>query len=57
MPLLAALSTLDGAAAQCRDAMPDASDDDRALLIDPLGTVVKGAEIQVSYIACGLPDE
>ena len=46
-----------GAAAQCRAAMPDASEGDRELLVDALGTVLQGADIEVSYIACGLPDD
>ena len=35
----------------------DASDGDRELLVEPLGTVLQGAEIKVSYIVCGLPDD
>jgi predicted Ser/Thr protein kinase len=50
-----ALFGRDGASAQCRAAMSDASEGDRALLVEPLGTVSQGAEIEVSYVACGLP--
>ena len=46
-----------GASAQCRAAMPDASEGDREVLVEPLGTVLQGAEIEVSYIVCGLPDD
>lgn len=47
----------DGPAAQCSAAMPDASDDDRAVLLEPPGTVPRGAEIELSYIACGFSDD
>lgn len=46
-----------GASAQCRAAMPDASDGDRELLVEPLGTVPRGAEIEISYVVCGLLDD
>ncbi len=55
--VLVAVFGRDGASAQCRAAMPDASDGDRELLVEPLGTVPQGAEIEVSYIVCGLPDD
>lgn len=55
--LLAVVFGRDGATAQCRAAMPDASENDRALLVEPLGTVGRGAEIEVSYIVCGLADD
>jgi predicted Ser/Thr protein kinase len=55
--LLVAVFSRDGASAQCRAAMPDGSESDRALLVAPLGTIRGGAEIDVSYVVCGLPDD
>jgi hypothetical protein len=46
-----------GPAAQCRAAMPERSNDDRAVLLEPPGTVARGAEIDLSYVACGFADD
>lgn len=47
----------DGSAAQCRAAMPDASDDDRAVVLEPPGAVARGAEVELSWVACGFTDD
>jgi predicted Ser/Thr protein kinase len=47
----------DGPAARCREAMPDASENDRAVLLEPLGAVRRGAEIELAYVVCGVPDD
>jgi predicted Ser/Thr protein kinase len=53
--LLIAVFGRDGAAARCRAALPDAAEDDRTVILGPIGTVARGADIDLSYIACGLP--
>lgn len=55
--LLGALLVRDPAAAACREALPDAAADDRALLLEPLGTIDRGTEIEVAFTACGLPED
>jgi len=47
----------DGASERCRAALPDASDADRAVLLDPIGVVAAGSEVEVAYVFCGLPGE
>ena len=46
-----------GATAECRAAMPDADADDRALLLEPLGPVQRGAEFELDYVVCGFSDD
>jgi len=46
-----------GAAAQCREALRGRGEDDRVLLMDPLGTVDPGQDIEISYVMCGLEDD
>jgi len=46
-----------GPAALCAEAMPDASENDRAVLLDPPGTVARGGEIRLSYVGCGFPED
>ncbi len=46
-----------GPAARCREAMPERSANDRALLLEPPGSVARGAEITLSYVACGFPED
>lgn len=54
--VLAVLMGRDSSLAECRAAMPDASDTDRAVLLEAPGTVMRGADIRVSYVVCGVPD-
>jgi predicted Ser/Thr protein kinase len=46
----------DGAAAECRAALPDDAEGARALLLEPLGSIPRGTDLEVSYVVCGLPD-
>jgi predicted Ser/Thr protein kinase len=55
--VLAVVIGRDGAAAQCRAAIPNSSEDERAVLLEPPGTVTLGAEIGLDYVVCGLPDD
>jgi len=56
---IAAVAVLgrDGAAAACRLALPDAARDDRALILEPIGTIRGADDIELSFIACGMPDD
>lgn len=54
--ILFALVSPDAATGQCRAALPDPAEDDRALLIDPVGLIEQGAQVAVTYTVCGLPD-
>lgn len=45
----------DGAAAECRAALPEDTEGERALLLEPLGSIPRGTDLEVSYIICGLP--
>lgn len=53
--LLIVVLAREGATARCRAALPDASEGDRAVLMESLGTVTQGAELDIGYIACGVP--
>ena len=37
--------------------MPDSSDNARAVLLEPPGTIARGAEVELSYVACGFPND
>ncbi len=57
MAALAALSVVlvsrGGVAADCRAALSGGSEGDRALLVEPIGSVERGAPVELSYVACG----
>jgi hypothetical protein len=44
----------ESAADRCRAAMPDFSDGDRAVVIEPPGSIERGSEIELAYVVCGL---
>ena len=52
--LLIVMASRGGAAARCRAAMSDDGEGARAVLLDQLGAVGRGTEIELSYVVCGL---